>query len=216
MNRTLRDPSRLGNASSRAAILAAAGPIFARAGLAGARVDAIAVAAGVNKALLYYYFASKQGLFEAVIEEHFDDFNRRALAALGAPGSARGALLDYMGLHIDFISARLELAPLFEQLTMTGGQFLRRVIRKYFAARGEALGRLIDRGVRSGEFRRVDRFQAGISIISLIVFYFSAARVLKLMGKSDAYSSANLRRRKAEVLDFIRHGLFTDAKLPTP
>ena len=39
---------------SRAKILAAAGQIFARDGLAGARTDAIAAQAGVNKALLYY------------------------------------------------------------------------------------------------------------------------------------------------------------------
>lgn len=41
---------------ARAALLAAAGRVFARHGLAGARTDAIAAAAGVNRALLYYYF----------------------------------------------------------------------------------------------------------------------------------------------------------------
>ena len=51
---------------TRAAILAAAEQIFAKAGLDGARTDAIAAAAGVNKALLYYYFKSKDGLYEAV------------------------------------------------------------------------------------------------------------------------------------------------------
>src|ERR1700733_4471326 len=122
----LADRSASHNSHTRAAILAAAGLIFARAGLAGARVDKIAAAARVNKALLYYYFGSKQALFEAVIEEHFGDFNRRALAALGAEGSARAALLRYVTLHIDFISERHRLAALFGQLTMTGGQFLPR------------------------------------------------------------------------------------------
>jgi len=204
------------NPQSRAGILVAAGTIFARAGLAGARVDGIAAAAGVNKALLYYYFGSKQALFEAVIEDHFGDFNRRALAALGAPGSARAALLRYVSLHMDFISERHRLAPLFGQLTMTGGKFLRRVIRKYFAARGQALGQLLERGVRGGEFRRVDVFQTSMSIISLIVFYFSAAQILKMLGHRDAYSRSNLKRRKQEVLDLVRHGLFTDSSFSLP
>ncbi len=62
----------------------------------------------------------------------------------------------------------------------------------------------------------MDRFHASISVVSLIVFYFSAARVLQLLGHSDAYSKANLKRRKREVLDFIRHGLFADPSYPLP
>lgn len=198
---------------SRAAILAAAGSSFAKSGLAGARTDLIAADAGVNKALLYYYFKSKEALYEAVVEDHFREFNRQALAVLNGPGPAKEVLLRYVSLHVDFISARHQSAPLFQQLTMTGGKFLKRLIRKYFTARGVALDRLIERGIRSGEFRKVDRFQAAISIISLIVFYFSAANVLKLLGHRDAYTAANLKRRKQEVLDFIRHGLFADGKI---
>jgi len=202
------------NPETRAAILAAAGRIFAKSGIAGARVDAIAAAARVNKALLYYYFKSKQGLFEAVVEDHFSEFNRQALEVLNAPGSARAVLLRYVSLHLDFISARHQSAPLFHQLTMTGGKFLERLVQRYFTPRGEALGRLIERGIRLREFRRVDRFHASMSIVSLIIFYFSAARVLQLLGHPDAYTPANLQRRKREVLDFIRHALFVDAKSP--
>ena len=201
---------------TRAAILAAAGRIFATSGLAGARTDAIAAAAGVNKALLYYYFKSKESLYEAAVEDHFSEFNRQALEVLTAPGPARAVLLRYVSLHFDFISARHQSAPLFQQLMMAGGKFLERLIRKYFAPRSEALGKLIERGMRNGEFRRVDPFHSAVSIASLIVFYFSAAPVLQLLGRPDAYSAVNLKRRKQEVLDFIRHGLFVDPKFPLP
>src|SRR5580704_5033061 len=129
---------------TRAAILSAAGKIFAKSGLAGARTDTIAAAAGVNKALLYYYFKSKEGLYEAVLEDHFCEFNRQAMEVLNAPGPAQTVLLRYVSLHVDFISARHQSAPLFQQLTMTGGKFLEGLIRKYFMARGEALGKLIE------------------------------------------------------------------------
>src|SRR5271154_3398925 len=153
-----RSGRQMRSAETRAEILAAAGCIFAKAGLAGARTDAIADAAGVNKALLYYYFKSKETLYEAVVEDHFREFNRRALEVLAAPGPARTVLLRYASLHFDFISARHQSAPLFQQLMMAGGKFLERLIRKYFAPRGEALGKLIGRGMRSGEFRRADPF----------------------------------------------------------
>ena len=198
------------SAHTRAAILAAAERVFARSGLAGARTDAIAAEAGVNKALLYYYFDSKEELYEAVLEDHFRDFNRRALEVLAAPGSARELLLRYVAMHFDFISVRHRYAPLFQQLMSAGGKVPERLIRKYFTARSEAFGRLLQRGMNAGEFRRADRFHTAISIIALIVFYFSAAPVLQLLGHADAYSQAHLKRRKQEVLDFIRHSLFLE------
>ena len=60
----------------------AAAGIFAESGLAGARTDAIANAAGVNKALLYYYFKSKESLYQAVLEDHASAFNKIALELL--------------------------------------------------------------------------------------------------------------------------------------
>src|SRR4051812_3781916 len=84
---------------TRAAILAAAETEFARSGLAGARTDAIAAAAGVNKALLYYYFKSKETLYGAVIEDHFKAFNERALPILLGEGSPGSLLLKYVGVH---------------------------------------------------------------------------------------------------------------------
>ena len=56
---------------SRAAILQAAVREFSREGVAGARTDAIARAAGVNKALLYYYYKDKETLYGAVLDHVF-------------------------------------------------------------------------------------------------------------------------------------------------
>jgi TetR/AcrR family transcriptional regulator len=195
-------------ARTRAAILAAAEQVFAQAGLAGARTDLIAAQAGVNKALLYYYFQSKEKLYQAVLEDHFEQFNHQALRVLAEPGSAREVLLRYVGLHFDFISARHRHAPLVQQFMSAGGRFSEGLVRKYFEPRGRAVARLLERGMRDGEFRRVDQFHAAISIVALIVFYFSAAPVLEMLGHAHAYGATSLKRRKQEVLDFIRHGLF--------
>jgi TetR/AcrR family transcriptional regulator len=215
-HRHLRTSRPARSDATRAAILAAAERIFARSGLAGARTDAIAAAAGANKAMLYYYFKSKDSLYEAVVEDHFREFNRQALEVLAGPGPARAVLLRYVSLHFDFISARHRYASLYQQLMTAGGRLTERLVRKYLAPRSEAFGKLLERGMHSGEFRRADRFHTGISIIALIVFYFSAARVLQLLGESDAYSDATLKRRKQEVLDFIRYGLFLDPEAPLP
>jgi len=199
---------RPAGARTRAAILAAAERVFARSGLAGARTDLIAAQAGVNKALLYYYFQSKEKLYQAVLEDHLEQFNGQALQVLNQPGSAREVLLRYVSLHFDFISARHRHAPLFQQFMSAGGRFSQGLVRKYFEPRARAVARLLERGMRDGEFRRADHFHTAISIVALIVFYFSAAPVLQMMGRADAYAATNLKRRKQEVLDFIRHALF--------
>jgi AcrR family transcriptional regulator len=62
----LRDPDR-----SRAALLDAAEVEFGDKGLAGARVEAIAARAGVNKQLISYYFGGKQGLHDAILERWY-------------------------------------------------------------------------------------------------------------------------------------------------
>jgi TetR/AcrR family transcriptional regulator len=196
---------------TRETILAAAERVFARSGFAGARTDDIAAQAGVNKALLYYYFKSKEALYDAVLEDHFREFNRQALEILTGPGSAREVLVRYIRMHFDFISERHRHASLFQQFMSAGGKRSEDLVRQYFTPRIQAFDALLERGMRDGEFRRSDRFHTALSIVALIVFYFSAEPVLRMLGYPDPYSDRNLKLRKQEVLDFINQGLFADS-----
>lgn len=195
---------------TRAAILRAAERIFAEAGLAGARTDAIAAQARVNKALLYYYFKSKEALFQAVLEDHLKEFSRRAMDALSTDGPAGHALLRYVSTHFNFISARPLYPALFHRLMLSGGKPFARLVKDNFLPLSRKLVGLIERGIREGEFRRVDSHHAAISIVALTVFYFSAAPVVRVLGKIDPYAMNQVARRKGEVLKFIRYGLFRD------
>ncbi len=189
-------------------ILEAAERIFGDEGLEGARTEAIAAAAGVNKALLYYYFQSKDGLYRAVLEGYLADFNRQALEVLSSEGSARSLLLRYINLHFDFIGAHRHHGPLFQRMLMADEKTWVRVAREHGLPRLKALLKVIERGMRTGELRRMDSTHAAISLVSLIVFYFSSAPVLRAVSGIDAYAKANLARRKEEVLKFVRYALF--------
>jgi hypothetical protein len=148
-----------------------------------------------------------------VLEDHFADFNAQALKVLAEPGPASGVLLRYVSLHFDFISARHRHAPLFQQCMSACGPMMERFVRKYFAPRSRAFIKLLKRGMRTGEFRKADPLHTAISIVALIVFYFSVAPVIQILGHAGAYAGASLQRRKQEVLDFIRHSLFIN---PSP
>ncbi len=197
-------------AKTRAAILAAAETIFADVGLAGARTEAIASEAGVNKALLYYYFRSKDALFRAVLENHMKGFYDQAMEVLSAGDSPGETLLRYVTMHFDFISARPYYPRLFLRLIMTGGRSFEHLAQKYFVPLGHKLVKVVERGVQQGELRRCDGRHTVISLVALTVYYFSVAPMVKLVAGLDPYDESNLARRKQEVLNFIRHGLFCE------
>ncbi len=96
--------SRRDREASRSAILKSALAEFAGHGLAGARMDAIAAAAGVNKALLYYYFRSKDELYAAVLDEFFQRLQARIGRALESGASASERVLLYARAHFDSVA----------------------------------------------------------------------------------------------------------------
>ena len=82
---------------SRAAILQAAMEEFSREGVAGARTDAIARSARVNKALLYYYFKDKEALYGAVLDQVFGGVMACVNEALSRDLPPREKILAYAG-----------------------------------------------------------------------------------------------------------------------
>ena len=196
--------------STRARILKTAGQVFAEAGLAGARTEAIAAAAGVNKALLYYYFRSKDGLYQAVLDDHLREFSRRAVEILSAGDSPSRILLRYVSYHFDFIGARPYYPSLFQRMMMAGGLAAERMVQEHMVPVSKMLLGVIDRGKRTGEFRSFDSRHTLISLAALNVFYFIAAPMVRRFGGTDPFRRANRTRRKEEVLKFIRYALFQD------
>jgi TetR/AcrR family transcriptional regulator len=201
-------------AETRASILQAAERIFAEVGPEGARTEAIAEAAGVNKALIYYYFKGKDDLYLAVLESHLTEFRRRALGVLGSKGSARVRLLRYVSLHFDFISARPYYPRLMHRLMSTDNRLVQRVVQEYSAPIYRKLAELIEEGVRSREFRQVNSHHTIYSLVGLSVFYFAAAPIVKELTQIDAFDRANVACRRDEVLKFIRYGLFREPATP--
>jgi TetR/AcrR family transcriptional regulator len=201
---------RRDSAGTRAAILGAAERIFADAGLAGARTQSIAAAAGVNKAMLHYYFKSKRGLYRAVLEANVVELHRQLDEVFAARGSDRILLLDYVSRHFDFIVARPYYPRLFQRLAMAGDRSVERIIRVHLAPIYRALTELIEHGMRAGEFRVLDPRHTAISVVALTVFYFGAAPLVGRIGGIDVFTDSEHAQRKEEVLQFLRYALFTE------
>jgi TetR/AcrR family transcriptional regulator len=207
--------SRLGSRGrpeqSRAAILQAGVREFSREGVAGARIDAIAHRARVNKALLYYYFKDKEALYSAVLDQVFGGLAAAVNAAFAMNASPREKVLAYVRAHFDYVAGH----PLYPRIVQgemmsagrNGSSQLDRIVKQYFRPLASQLGQLIAEGTAAGDFRPVDPAQVVPSMISVIVFYFINAPAMRSMTGIDPLQPKQVAARRAAVLDFISAAL---------
>jgi TetR/AcrR family transcriptional regulator len=201
---------------TKAAILKAALVEFANMGLAGARTDAIANAAGVNKALLYYYFRDKETLYGATLESVFAPLSEKLQAVLGGPGDPPERVIGFAATYFDTIAANPLYPRLVQHEMMRAGSGLsphiQRIVEKYQRPTYSKLVRVFDEGIRTGLFRKVDVLQFLPSMVAIIVFYFSSTPMLRAIMPGDPLSPERVAARREAVLDFISAALFEPEK----
>jgi TetR/AcrR family transcriptional regulator len=184
---------------------------FAEYGIAGARTDAIARAAHVNKALLYYYFKDKDSLYEAVLDHVLGGLRERVMPVLDSKLPARQKMLEYVGAYFDYIAANPRFPRVVQAEWMrsgAGSPGMLRVAKEYFRPIFQKVAEVLRLGIESGDFRAVNPMDFLPSVAAVIVFYFSAAPVIKTLTKVDPLSESRIRERRAFVLDFISAALF--------
>jgi len=201
---------------SRAAILQAAAQEFADHGIAGARTDAIAREARVNKALLYYYFKDKETLHGAVLESAFSGLKASVFQVLDSDLPPREKIMAYVGAYFDFIASNQVYPRLMQREMMRAREGrstnFEKLIKNYFQPIFLRLSEVLRNGIAQGEFRNVDPAHFVPSMVAMIVFYFSSAPVMKKIVGFDPLVPERIAERRAAVLDFISAALFrTDA-----
>jgi len=198
--------------ASRAAILQAAVKEFSQEGLAGARTDAIARAARVNKALLYYYFKDKDALYGAVLDFVFGSLTQALDGPLSSNLPPPQKLLAYASAHFDYIAGHPTYPHLVQREMMSLGRgrsmHIERIAKQYLGPLFARIAQVVREGIEAGEFRRVNPTEFVASMASSIVFYFINAPLLRLMTASDPLAPERVATRKAAVLDFISAALF--------
>lgn len=194
--------------ATRAAILNAALQEFAQEGVAGARTDAIAKAAGVNKALLYYYYKDKEALYGAVLDHVFSGLYERLSGVLDQDLPAREKILAYAAAHFDYIAT----SPLFPRVVlgemMHGGRrvspHLEHVVTSYFRPLLARLMAVFADGMAKRQIREVDPQNFMLSMVAMNVFYFASAEFQRTMNAGvDPLSPERIAARRAAVLDIL-------------
>ena len=202
---------------SRTAILQAAIREFAREGVAGARTDAIAKAAKVNKALLYYYFRDKDALYGAALEQVFRERDAVLMPILRENTPPGEKVLRYVGAFFDFLACHPGHREMVqrEMFTMPRRAQALRMAKAHLKPMFEELLKVFREGIEKGVFRPVDPMQFIPSMAAVVVHYFGSAPFMKMMTNQDPLSPERLAARRAAVLDFISAALFQHSALTT-
>ena len=197
---------------SRTAILRAAAEEFAEHGIAGARTDAIARAARVNKALLYYYFKDKETLYGAVLDNAFSGLKTTVFRVLDSDLPPGRKIMAYVGAYFDFVASNQNYPRLMQREMMRARErespHLENIAKNYIQPIFRRVGEVLRQGIADGEFRNVDPAHFIPSVVAMIVFYFSGAPLLKKIVRFNPLAPERIAERRAAVLDFVSAALF--------
>ncbi|HEY3628406.1 MAG TPA: TetR/AcrR family transcriptional regulator [Terracidiphilus sp.] len=204
------------SAETRQRILDAALREFAANGLAGARTGSIASAAGVNKALLYYYFDSKEKLYLAALEmisERVRDISMAVFLREASPGER---VLRSAISHFDRILAQQEFQSLMQQemIRLHKGEtgVLPILIKRVFEPVMIMFKSMVREGIASGELINVDWEQMQLSALGANVMYFLTAPVWRLVFGNEPLTPEALGDRRKVLLEYLGQAIFQDRK----
>jgi len=185
-------------------ILNAAKRIFQRKGMDGARMQEIADEAGINKALLHYYYRSKQLLFEAVFKGAFLLLAPQLNKVLNEESSLFDKIKNFTNSYISFVMKHPYLPNFIIQELNRNPEFVKKLVSDKHFPNLENFKRQVDVYVKEGMIKQISAEQLFINIMALNLFPFLASPLIKgFLQISDTDYNNLLESRKTEVANFI-------------
>lgn len=195
-------------AETRERILQAALRLFAQKGFDGTSVDEVVTAAKINKRMVYHYFSNKRGLYAAALERVFEQLATLEAGVFTDAPSPGIALERLLTLYFNFLHEHPEFVALLLWENLQGGRHLDALPAAVTKAPIlEALGRVIDAGIASGEIRpEIDKQHMLINLMGLCMIYYSNHHTLSRTVGLDLSRADTLQAGLDHALRLLRHG----------
>lgn len=196
-----RDPER-----TRAAILNAATQEFTAKGLTGARVDAIAKRARVNKRMIYHYFGDKDGLYLAVLEAIYQAIRNAELALHLTDRDPVDGMRELVLFAWRYFLAHPEFLSLLGTENLHKAAYLKRSkrIRELHSPLVGMISSLLERGAKARVFRAgVDPVELYVTIAALGFFYLSNRHTLSTIFGRDLSAPKSIAARGDHIVDVV-------------
>ena len=168
-------------------IRAAAFKIFQQKGFAGTRTRDIADEAGINLALLNYYYRSKEKLFNIVMEESLKQLFSQLLSILGNPATTISYKIDtIVDLYIDLLKENPNIPSfILGEIQANPEKFRERLGIPDFSMEKIAVLKQIKEQMKKSGLENIDPFHFIINVVSMTIFPFAAKPMIKILNKQD-------------------------------
>lgn len=192
--------------ATMARILDAAKKEFAKKGLGGARVDAIAEKARANKRMIYHYFGSKDQLFQKVIEAAYVDI-RTAEQKLNLDHlDPKEALERLLVFTWEYYLKNPEFITLVNSENLHRAKHLKNseTVKVYSRRFVSMVKTILERGVAAGEFRNgIDPVQLNITMAAIGYYYLTNRFTGSIVFERDLMAKKALEERLKFNIDTI-------------
>lgn len=190
--------------NTEAQILDAAKNIFQTKGMDGARMQEIADKAGINKAMLHYYYRSKQLLFEAVFKNAFSLLAPQLNAILNDDSSIEDKIKNFTSNYISFIIKHPYLPNFIIQELNRNQDFILKIKDNKAFPNLKKFKKQVEEEVNKGIIKPISAEQLFINILALNIFPFVAKPlIMALTNSNDKTYKQLMETRKTEVANFI-------------
>lgn len=185
-------------------ILVSARNIFHRKGLSGARMQEIADDAGINKAMLHYYYSSKDKLFDAVFREAVKRIFPEISGLLNIDKPLFEKIRFFSDKYISLLQNNMYLPSfILNEMNQNPAKFKKTLSKEINIKPGVFVSQ-IRKGIEDKIIINIDPLQLFVNMISLCVFPFAAKPMIMMTaGFSEKEYSDFIDKRKKEIPEFI-------------
>jgi len=192
------------DSSTEEKIYEAARRIFILKGMEGARMQEIADEAGMNKALLHYYFRSKENLFKAVFKDIFSKFFSRVKDSLFSDIAPKEKLMVFIDNYIDLIAAN-PYVPQFIINEINRDPIVLKSLMFESGIEPQKILQMFLAEVHSNNLSKTDPRHIVVSLLGMLVFPFAGRPLLQMIYFNDDVEAYDqfLKERKEFVKNMI-------------
>ena len=193
------------NIPAQEKILEAARKVFTTRGMAGARMQDIADEAGINKALLHYYFRDKEKLFELVFLEEAQKF----FPKINTIFQSDNTLFEKIEAFVDEYITEMQENPylpwfVMNEINRDPDQFLYKIWGKKNLPNTSKFLMQIDKEVKKGTIKRISPLHLLMNLLSMTIFPFVARPMMQRnLGMTELQFKTAMEERKKEIPKFI-------------
>ena len=190
--------------STEERILEAAKKVFYKKGFDGTRMQEIADEAGINKALLHYYFRSKENLFDAVFKEAFNELFKKIFTVVDSKISFEKKVRYIFSDYIGFMQKKPYIPSFILNEINHNPSRITDLLKSLPTPPAEIFSR-VKKSLENEGITSIDHRQLVINIISLSIFPIIAKPLLKsiFLNLSEEEYNEFIETRKKELPDFI-------------